>query len=130
VERLPYEEAEKKAKEIKAMLEMGAEWDELSKQYSQDMNVKDRGGYVGYIPKGRAEKSIDDALFSMKPGQISDVVGSVFGFHILRVMDRKTKTFEEMRDSIRQKLAADELNRQLEIKVKDASVAIDESFFQ
>ena len=130
VERLPYEEAEKKAKEIKAMLDTGADWDELSKKYSQDIAVKDRGGDAGYIPKGRAEQSIDDALFSMKPGQISDVVGSVFGFHILRVNDRKTKTFEEMRDAIRQRLTADELNRQLDLKVKEAGVTIDESFFQ
>src|SRR5213594_1991669 len=130
VERLPYEEAEKKAKEIKAMLDMGADWDEMSKKYSQDINVKDRGGDAGYISKGRAEKSIDDALFSMKPGQISDVVGSVFGFHILRVTDRRTKTFEEMRDAIRKKLETDELNRQLEMKVEQAGVTIDQSFFQ
>ncbi len=130
VERLPYEEAEKKAKEIKAMLDMGADWDELSKKYSQDINIKDRGGYVGYISKGRAEKSIEDALFSMKPGQISDVVGSVFGFHILLVTDRKTKALEEVRGVARQMAEAYELNRQLEIKIKEAGVTIDESFFQ
>jgi len=130
VERLAYEEAEKKAKEIKAMLDMGADWDELSKKYSQDIAVKDHGGAVGYIPKGRAEKSIEDAVFSMKPGDISDVVGSVFGFHIFRVTDRKVKTFGEMRDVIRQRLTADELNRQLDAKVKESGVEIDESFFQ
>src|SRR5437773_12360952 len=68
VERLPYEEAEKKAKEIKAVLDMGSEWDEMSKKYSQDIGVKDHGGAVGYIPKGRADKSIEDAIYSMKPG--------------------------------------------------------------
>jgi len=130
VERLAYEEAEKKAKEIKAMLDMGADWDELSKKYSQDIAVKDHGGAVGYIPKGRAEKSIEDAVLSVKPGDISDVVGSVFGFHIFRVTDRKVKTFGEMRDFIRQKLTADELNRQLDAKVKESGVEIDESFFQ
>lgn len=130
VERLPYEQAEKKAKEIKAMLDMGADWDEMSRKYSQDIAVKDHGGAVGYIPKGRAEKSVEDAIFSMKPGNISDVVGSVFGFHIFRVTDRKVKTFEEMRDAIRQRLTTDELNRRLEAKVKESGVKIDESFFQ
>jgi len=125
VERLPYEQAEKKAKEIKAMLDMGADWDEMSRKYSQDIAVKDHGGAVGYIPKGRAEKSVEDAIFSMKPGNISDVVGSVFGFHIFRVTDRKVKTFEEMRDAIRQRLTTDELNRRLEAKVKESGVKID-----
>jgi hypothetical protein len=130
VERLPYQEAEKKAKEIKAMLDGGAAWNELSKKYSQAIDVKDKGGAGGYITKGHVEKSIEDALFSMKVGEISDVVGSVYGFHILRVDERKVTPFEEVKETIGQKLIGDEVNRQIEPKVKEAGVTVDESFFQ
>jgi len=123
--RLPYKEAEKKAREIKAMLDSGADWDKVSKEYSQDQT-----GTPNQITKGQVEKSIEGALFSMKVGEISDVVGSVYGFHILRLTEKQVRSFEEFRDPIRQKLIADEVNRRLDAKAKAAGVKIDESFFQ
>ncbi len=130
VERLPYKEAEALAKEVKAKLDAGGDWNELSRKYSQATDIKDKGGFAGYLLKGRFEKSIENALFSMKLGEISEVVGSVYGFHILRLDDKQVKPFEELHDPIRQKLVADEVNRQLDLKAKAAGVTIDESFFQ
>ena len=129
LERLPYKEAEAKAKEIKAMLDQGADWDELSKKYSQSIDVKDRGGAIGYIAPGQVEKSIEDAVFALKVGQISDVVGSVYGFHILKVTDRTVVPFEKVAEAILQKLIAEEVNRELDAKVKEAGVTIDPSQF-
>jgi len=128
--RLPYEEAEKKARDIRAKLQKGASFEELAKQYSQDRETGPKGGFAGYISKGQVEKSIETALFAMKPGEISNVVGSVFGFHILRLRERKVSPFEEVQDKIRQKLTLDEVNRQLDAKVKAAGVTIDQSFFE
>jgi foldase protein PrsA len=125
LKRLPYKEAEKRAKEVKAMLNSGADWDKVSKEYSQDQS-----GKPGRITKGQIEKSIEGALFSMKVGEISDVVGSVYGFHILRLDEKEVKPFEDFREPIRQKLVADEVDRQLDAKVKEAGVKIDESFFK
>src|SRR5579884_2817831 len=84
VERLPYKEAEAKAKEVKTMLDNGADWNEMVKKYSQDLATKENGGMVGYIPKGRTQKDLENVLFSMKIGEISDVVGTDYGFHIVR----------------------------------------------
>ena len=130
VERLPYKEAEALAKEVKAKLNAGGDWNELSKKYSQAVDIKDKGGFAGYLLKGRFEKTIEDALFTLKLGEISDVVGSVYGFHLLRLDEKQVKPFEDLHDPIRQKLVADELNRQLDLKVKAAGVTIDESFFK
>jgi hypothetical protein len=130
VERLPYKEAEALAKEVKAKLNAGGDWNELSKKYSQAIDIKDKGGSAGYLLKGRFEKSIENALFALKLGEISDVVGSVYGFHILRLDDKQVKPFEELHDPIRQKLVTDEVNRQLDLKVKAAGVTVDESFVQ
>lgn len=123
--RLPYKEAEKKAKEIKAMLDSGADWDKVAKEYSQDQS-----GTASRVAKGQIEKSLENALFSMKVGEISDVVGSVFGFHILHLTDKQVIAFEEFREPIHQKLITDEVNRRLDVKVKEAAVMIDESFFE
>src|SRR2546422_9390983 len=112
------------------MLVKGANFEELSKKYSQDREVGSKCGFARYISKGQVEKSLETALFALKPGQVSDVVKSVFGFHILRVRDRKVTPFEEVQDKIRQKLTLDEVNRQLDAKVKAAGVTIDETFFQ
>jgi hypothetical protein len=130
VERLPYKEAEAKAKEIKEMLDKGADWNDLVPKYSQDLATKDNYGLVGYISTGGYTKSIDDALLSIKVGEITDVVGSVFGFHILRLEDKKIKPFEDVQEALREKLTNDEINRQFEAKVKAANVTIDESAFQ
>jgi PPIC-type PPIASE domain len=129
VERLPYKEAENKAKEIKAMLDKGADWSELVRKYSQDLATKDNDGAVGFISTGQFEKSIDNALLSIKVGEISDVVGSVFGFHVFRLEDKKIRPFEELQEELRGKLINEEISRRLEAKVKAANVTIDESFF-
>jgi hypothetical protein len=129
LQRLPYKEAEAKAKEIRAMLEQGADWDELAKKYSQAIEVKDHGGAIGYITKGQVEKSFEDAAFALKVGEISDVVGTVYGFHILKVTDRTVTPFKELADAILQKLIAQEVNRQLDAKVKEAGVTIDPTQF-
>jgi len=109
------------------MLDMGADWDEISKSNSQDIAVKDHGALLD-TSKGPRRKEHEDAVFSMKPGDISDVVGSVFCFHIFRVTDRKVKTFGKCAISSA-KLTADELNRNSTPKSKRSGVEIDESFF-
>ena len=130
VERLHYKEAEAKAKEIKELLDKGADWMEMVEKYSQDYATKANGGVVGYMAFGVMERSLETKLRLMQPGEISDVVGSVFGFHILKLEGFMPKPFEEVHDSIRERLETEEVNRQIEEKVKAANVTIDESFFQ
>jgi hypothetical protein len=130
LERLPYKEAEDKAKEVKALLDKGGDWKELAEKYSQDVASKDRDGLVGYVRAGSIEKPLENALFSLKVGEISDVIGSSYGFHILRLEEIKVTPFEDVQAGIRQKLVTDEVNRRIEAKVKAGAVTIDESFFQ
>ena len=98
------EKAEKILKEIKS----GADFAEMARKYSEDEATKDKGGDLGWFGRGRMVKEFEDVAFSLKPGQVSDVVETVYGYHIIKVEDKKPeriKPLEEVRDEIRGKLA-------------------------
>jgi parvulin-like peptidyl-prolyl isomerase len=84
--------AAKKAGEVKAQLDKGADFAELAKQYSDDKATSQRGGEAGTIVRGQMIKEFDDAVFSLPVGKISDVVKTKVGYHIIRVEERKVAT--------------------------------------
>lgn len=79
----------------------------LAKQHSQDPGSAANGGDLGFFERGAMVKSFDDAVFSMKAGEISPPVESEFGYHIIRlaaVRGAKGKSFEEARPEIEAEL--------------------------
>ncbi len=105
-------EAKKKAKakadEIHAQLKKNPkDFAALAKQHSQDPGSAANGGDLGFFERGSMVKAFDDAVFSMKPGEISPPVETEFGWHIIRlagVRAGKAKTFEEARPEIEAEL--------------------------
>ncbi len=77
--------ARKKIEGLLARARKGEDFAALARQYSEDEGSAKKGGDLGYNPRGRMVKPFDDAQFALKPGQISDVVESTFGFHIIKV---------------------------------------------
>lgn len=103
------EEIRKKAEEILAKAKQGANFEELAKKYSQDDSNKDKGGDLGWIQKGQTVPEFENAAFALKKEQISGLVKTMFGFHIIKMLDREEahiKTVEEVRGSIVPILAA------------------------
>jgi parvulin-like peptidyl-prolyl isomerase len=86
------EAAAKKAGEVKARLDKGADFAEMAKQYSDDKPTSQRGGEAGYIVRGQMIKEFEDAVFSLPVGKVSDVVRTKIGYHIIRVEERKAAT--------------------------------------
>lgn len=91
-----------KIREVQAKLEEGASFEELAKEYSDDPGSKDNGGDLGYFQRRMMVKPFDEAAFSLEPGEISDVVETRFGFHIIKVTDRKDMPpFEQEKEKLK-----------------------------
>ena len=93
----------------------GEDFGKLAKDFSQDPGSKERGGeYV--FPRGQMAMEFETAAFAMRPGQISDVVTTKFGFHIIKVLERnppKKVEFDKVKDRIREGLQQEEADKQL-----------------
>ena len=105
----------------------GADFAALAKKYSEDDGSKATGGDLDYFPKGRMVPEFEQAAFAMQPGQISDLVKSQFGFHIIKVVDKKpatTRTLDEVRAQIQQTLQAQRVEQQITDRTRDLDARI------
>ena len=102
-------EIRKKIEGLLAEVRAGADFAKLARQHSDDRTAEE-GGDLGEFPRGRMVKPFEDAAFSMQPGDLSDVVESRFGFHIIKLEGRspaKVLTLDEAREPIRMRLSAE-----------------------
>jgi peptidyl-prolyl cis-trans isomerase C len=96
-------DTEDKAKEVADKVGKGEDFAKLAEQYSNDPGSKANGGKLGYFTKGQMVKEFEDASFALSKGEVSKPVKSKFGWHIIKVEDRRQKslpTFEEVKDQI------------------------------
>lgn len=96
-------EAQRRAEDLLKQLKAGANFEELAKKYSEDPGSAKQGGSLGWIGRGRTVAEFEKAAFSLPKGQTSDLVKSSYGFHIIRVDDKKDahmKTLEEVKGEI------------------------------
>jgi peptidyl-prolyl cis-trans isomerase D len=96
-------DAQKRAEDVLKQLKAGARFEDLAKKYSEDPGSAKEGGSLGWIGKGRTVPEFEKAAFSLPKGQISDLVKSSYGFHIIRVDDRQDahmKTLDEVKAEI------------------------------
>jgi peptidyl-prolyl cis-trans isomerase D len=117
-------QAEDILKEAKAP---GADFAALAKKYSEDDGSKVNGGDLDYFSKGRMVPEFEQAAFSMQPGQISDLVKSQFGFHIIKVVDKKaasTRPLDEVRTQIQGTLTAQRVDQQIADRTRDLDTRI------
>ncbi len=98
-------EIHQKAEDVLKQAKHGTNFEDLAKKYSEDDATKAKGGDLGWIVGGQTVPEFQQAAFTVPKGEISDLVKTQYGFHIIKVLDREmahTKTFEEVRDSILQ----------------------------
>ena len=110
------EEARKKLGDIQKRIQKGEDFAVLAKDFSQDASAA-QGGDLGTIQRGRMPKALDDVAFSLKPGEVSNVVETELGFHLIKVHEKKPEKivpFKEAEEKIRQHLANQKLKQRVE----------------
>jgi parvulin-like peptidyl-prolyl isomerase len=106
--------ARDRAKTVLAKARKGDDFAQLAQQYSEDPS-KDKGGDLGDLARGQTVKPFEDVAFSLKPGEISDLVRTTFGYHIIKVEEIKTAkrpSFEEAEDRVREDLMQEKATAQ------------------
>ena len=121
------------AEEVKQKLDDGEDFAELAKEYSVDSSAES-GGDLGTFSAGQMVKEFEDAVYSMEPGDISDPVESEFGFHIIKVNDKREVEedigeFEDVKEELRRQLASEKvdmakLQEKIDQMVQEADINI------
>jgi parvulin-like peptidyl-prolyl isomerase len=83
-----------KAEEVLKRARAGEDFVKLAKEFSTEPGAKEKGGDLGWFGHGQMVPEFEQAAFAMKPGEISDIVETKFGYHIIKLEDRKTETKE------------------------------------
>lgn len=102
---------EEEAKDLVSKLRAGGDFNELAKK-SSDGPSAHTGGDLGYFSRGQMVKPFEEAAFALEPGQISDPVKSEFGWHVIKVEDKRNRpapSFDEVKDQIMTSLVQSQL---------------------
>jgi peptidyl-prolyl cis-trans isomerase D len=97
-----------KAADVLKQAKAGADFAELAKKYSEDEASAKNGGDLDYFGRGRMVPEFDQAAFAMQPGQMSDLVKTQYGYHIIKLVDKKpatTRTLADVRQQLTDQLA-------------------------
>jgi peptidyl-prolyl cis-trans isomerase D len=117
----------KKAEELLARVKSGGDFAELARANSEDTVSAEKGGDLGFFGRGQMVPEFENAAFSLAEGQMSDLVRSTYGFHIIKVTARQagmTQPLESVREQIRSTLSQEKARDAMELAVTDASAKL------
>jgi len=124
------EEIKKKAEDVLKQVKKGGKFEDLAKKYSEDPGSKDKGGDLSWITQGQTVPEFEKTAFSLSPGQVSDLVKTQYGFHIIKVLEKetaRTKPFDEVKDSLRAPLLLSQSDKLASDTADKLSAAIRQS---
>jgi peptidyl-prolyl cis-trans isomerase C len=107
------DDAKKQLETVLARLKAGEDFTAVAKEVSQDPYTKDKGGDLDYFSKGQMVQTFEDAAFALKPGELSNIVETDYGYHIIKVTDKKdakTISLDESKEDIRNSLKSSKVN--------------------
>ncbi len=116
-------DSKEKAEEVHKELEEGADFAELAKEYSKDTSNAEKGGDLGWFSRGKMVPEFEEVAFSLEKGVITDPVKTEYGWHIIKLVDRKEgedKTFEEVKDEVKADYVKEEKDKRFEEWYREA----------
>ncbi|NIC03863.1 SurA N-terminal domain-containing protein [Billgrantia bachuensis] len=119
------DEAIARLEEVRERLAEGESFDELALEYSDDPSTAEQGGDLGVISRGFFGDAFDEAAFALAPGQVSSIVETDNGLHLIKVTGLDQAPLEEVRDDIARELALDQV---ADVFNRRVQALIDESF--
>lgn len=128
---LTKEEARKKAQDLLARVRKGEDFAKLAKENSDDPASKDKGGEYDFFGRGRMVAEFDKAAFALKPGEISDLVETQFGFHIIKLEERRaaaSASDQKVHQQITDKLKQEKIEARIEEITAHTDVVVPENF--
>ncbi|MES1240812.1 MAG: peptidyl-prolyl cis-trans isomerase [Acidobacteriota bacterium] len=114
-------EAQAKIAAAKARLAKGEAFDAVAREMSDEPGAKTSGGDLGYFGRGQMVKEFDEAAFAGQVGTLIGPVKTQFGYHLIEVLDKHAagaQPFEQVRDSIRQRLSTEQTAQAAETRAK------------
>jgi peptidyl-prolyl cis-trans isomerase C len=128
---LTKEEAKQKAQAILERVRKGEDFAKLARENSDDPGSKEKGGEYDFFGKGRMVPEFEETAFKLNPGQISDLVETQFGFHIIQLEERRSATSAsdpKVRQQITEKLKQEKLEARIEEITAASAVEVAENF--
>jgi peptidyl-prolyl cis-trans isomerase C len=123
------QKAKEKAEDIMKKVRSGEDFEKLASELSDDTLTKQKGGDLGFFTRGRMLKPFEDAAFALKPGEVSEIVETPFGYHIIKVDEKKdasVENYDAVKDTIEQRLLQErtisEISKFTDKVLKDAGV--------
>jgi len=113
-------EAKEKIKTIQLKLKKSEDFAALAKEFSECPS-KTNGGDLGYFQRGQMVKSFEDVAFALKPKEISDIVETQFGYHLIKVVDKKpgkTIPYDNVKDDLAQHLKQEKTKEEVKIYIQ------------
>lgn len=124
------EEARKKAQTILERVRSGEDFAALAKEHSDDEASKIEGGDLGFFGRGSMVPQFEQAAFALKPGEVSDMVETEYGFHIIKVEEQREPSLDdpEFQDQVVMKLDRSKLEKKIEEIAAASQVEVAEDF--
>ena len=114
-------EVRAQAERVLQQIREGGNFAELAKKYSEDTASAPQGGDLGPFTRGRMVREFEDAAFSLKPGEVSGLVRTQYGYHIIKVNSREIPTLEANRRSIEMSIQQQRASELAKAKAAEAA---------
>lgn len=126
---LPEEAAKAKADDLHKQIAAGADFAELAKAHSDDKGSGANGGSLGEFGRGQMVPEFENAVFAAKSGELTPVVRTQFGYHVIRVDSKTAVPFEQVREQIEGQIRQEKLQTTIEALQTKVGATFDDTYF-